>query len=72
MFPQTVQSGESIMNPVEVKCGDVIRTTYVFDNSVANQPEIAGKKGDPKYLMWVEATTDEMCLGILMGNAKAD
>jgi Copper type II ascorbate-dependent monooxygenase, N-terminal domain/Copper type II ascorbate-dependent monooxygenase, C-terminal domain len=59
-------------NPVEVKLGDVIRTTCVFDNSVANQPEIAGKKGDPKYVMWAEATTDEMCLGILMANAKAN
>jgi Copper type II ascorbate-dependent monooxygenase, N-terminal domain/Copper type II ascorbate-dependent monooxygenase, C-terminal domain len=59
-------------NPVEVKRGDVIRTTCVFDNSVANQPEIAGKKGDPKYVMWAEATTDEMCLGIIMANAKAN
>jgi Copper type II ascorbate-dependent monooxygenase, C-terminal domain/Copper type II ascorbate-dependent monooxygenase, N-terminal domain len=57
-------------NPVEIKQGDVIRTTCTFDNSVANQPEIAGKKGNPKYVMWAEATTDEMCLGILMANVK--
>jgi hypothetical protein len=50
----------------------VIRTTCVFDNSRDNQPEIAGKKGDPKYVMWAEATTDEMCLGILMANVKKD
>jgi Copper type II ascorbate-dependent monooxygenase, C-terminal domain/Copper type II ascorbate-dependent monooxygenase, N-terminal domain len=56
--------------PVEVKRGDVIRTTCTFDNSVANQPVIAGKKTSPKYVMWAEATTDEMCLGILMANAK--
>ena len=59
-------------NPVEIKQGDVIRTTCTFDNSVANQAEIAGKKGDPKYVMWAEATTDEMCLGILMANVKAN
>ncbi len=58
--------------PLEIKRGDVIRTTCVFDNSVANQPEIAGKKGDPKYVMWAEATTDEMCLAILMGNVKTN
>jgi Copper type II ascorbate-dependent monooxygenase, N-terminal domain/Copper type II ascorbate-dependent monooxygenase, C-terminal domain len=57
-------------NPVEIKRGDIIRTTCTFDNSPANQPEIAGKKGDPKYVMWAEATTDEMCLGILMANVK--
>ena len=34
--------------PVLVKQGDVIRTTCTFDNSLANQPEIAGQKGDPK------------------------
>jgi hypothetical protein len=57
-------------NPVAIKQGDVIRTTCTFDNSVENQPEIAGKKTDPKYVMWAEATTDEMCLGILMANSK--
>jgi Copper type II ascorbate-dependent monooxygenase, N-terminal domain/Copper type II ascorbate-dependent monooxygenase, C-terminal domain len=59
-------------NPVEIKRNDVIRTTCTFDNSPANQPEIAGKKGNPKYVMWAEATTDEMCLGILMANVKKD
>jgi Copper type II ascorbate-dependent monooxygenase, C-terminal domain len=59
-------------NPVEIKRGNIIRTTCTFDNSPANQPEIAGKKGDPKYVMWAEATTDEMCLGILMANVKKD
>jgi Copper type II ascorbate-dependent monooxygenase, C-terminal domain/Copper type II ascorbate-dependent monooxygenase, N-terminal domain len=57
-------------NPVQIKRGDVIRTTCVFDNSVANQPVVAGKKTNPKYVMWAEATTDEMCLGILMANVK--
>jgi hypothetical protein len=57
-------------NPVKIKQGDVIRTTCTFDNSLENQPEIAGKKGNPKYVMWAEATTDEMCLGILMANVK--
>jgi Copper type II ascorbate-dependent monooxygenase, N-terminal domain/Copper type II ascorbate-dependent monooxygenase, C-terminal domain len=57
-------------NPIKIKQGDVIRTTCTFDNSVANQPEVGGKVGNPKYVMWAEATTDEMCLGILMANVK--
>lgn len=56
--------------PVEVKRGDVIRTTCTFDNSVANQPVVASKPTVPKYVMWAEATTDEMCLGILMANVR--
>jgi hypothetical protein len=57
-------------NPVTVKRGDVIRTTCVFDNSVQNQPVIDDKQTNPKYVMWAEATTDEMCLGIIMANVK--
>jgi hypothetical protein len=57
-------------NPVQVKRGDVIRTTCVFDNSVANQPVIGGVQTKPKYVMWAESTTDEMCLGIMMANLK--
>jgi hypothetical protein len=57
-------------NPVNVKRGDVIRTTCVFDNSLENQPTIAGKQTTPKYVMWAEATTDEMCLGIIMAQVQ--
>jgi hypothetical protein len=56
--------------PVEVKRGDVIRTTCTFDNSIKNQPVIGGKQTTPKYVMWAEATTDEMCLAILMASNK--
>ncbi len=54
--------------PVEIKPNDVIRTTCVFDNSVENQPIIGEKATNPKYVMWAEATTDEMCLGIVMAS----
>jgi hypothetical protein len=55
--------------PVQLNPDDVIRTTCTFDNSVENQPLIGGKASRPKYVMWAEATTDEMCLGILMASA---
>jgi hypothetical protein len=57
-------------NPVTVKRGDVVRTTCVFDNSLENQPTIGDEKTTPKYVMWAEATTDEMCLGIIMANVS--
>jgi hypothetical protein len=56
--------------PVEVKRGDTIRTTCTFDNSPENQPVIAGTQTKPRYVMWAEATTDEMCLGIIMASVK--
>ena len=56
--------------PVVLKPNDVIRTTCVFDNSLENQPVIGDKATEPKYVMWAEATTDEMCLGILMANVQ--
>jgi hypothetical protein len=57
-------------NPVEIKRGDVIRTTCTFDNSAENQPIIGGVQTKPKYVMWAEATTDEMCLAIMMAGVK--
>jgi hypothetical protein len=56
--------------PVEVKKGDVIRTTCAFDNSPENQPIIAGQQTKPRYVTWAEATTDEMCLNIMMANVR--
>jgi hypothetical protein len=56
--------------PVQINRNDIIRTTCVFDNSLENQPVISGQKTTPKYVMWAEATTDEMCLGILMAHVN--
>ena len=52
--------------PIQVKQGDVIRITCTFDNSTANQPVIAGQPLEPRYVVWGEGTTDEMCLGVTM------
>ena len=55
--------------PVKIKKGDVMRTTCTFDNSAENQPMVRGKQQQPKYVLWSEATTEEMCLGILFADA---
>jgi len=54
-----------LQHPVHVGPGDTIRVSCTFDNSVADQPVIAGKQLTPRYVLWGEGTTDEMCLGVL-------
>lgn len=58
--------------PVAVKRGDVLRITCTFDNSNTNQPIIAGKPLEPRYVVWGEGTTDEMCLGVTMVSTPAN
>jgi mono/diheme cytochrome c family protein len=51
--------------PVDAEPGDTIRVTCRFDNSRAAQPVVNGKRLAPRYVLWGEGTTDEMCLGLL-------
>lgn len=57
-------------NPVEVTKGDTVRITCTWDNSLANQPVIGGKRLEPRYIIWGEGTTDEMCLGVFQAAVK--
>jgi hypothetical protein len=43
--------------PVQAGPGDVVRVTCRYDASL--------RTGKPRYVLWGEGTTDEMCLGIL-------
>ncbi|HEX6724288.1 MAG TPA: hypothetical protein VF073_03515 [Gaiella sp.] len=43
--------------PVQAGPGDVVRVTCRYDTSL--------RTGRPRYVLWGEGTTDEMCLGIL-------
>ncbi len=54
-----------LQKPVTVGPGDTIRVRCSFDNSKANQPVIGPKQLTPRYVLWGEGTTDEMCLGML-------
>jgi hypothetical protein len=58
-----------LVHPVHVGPGDTIRVSCTFDNSVADQPVIGSSQIAPRYVLWGEGTTDEMCLGMLSVSA---
>jgi hypothetical protein len=58
------QNAYTLQHPVEAGPGDVVRVTCRHDVGKRR----AGEQGVPKaprYILWGEGTTDEMCLGIL-------
>jgi hypothetical protein len=54
-----------LKTPVSVGPGDVVRVQCSFDNSRRAQPVVGGKQLAPRYVLWGEGTTDEMCLAVL-------
>jgi hypothetical protein len=54
-----------LTHPITVGVGDTIRVSCTFDNSRAAQPVVGAKQLAPRYVVWGEGTTDEMCLGML-------
>jgi Copper type II ascorbate-dependent monooxygenase, C-terminal domain len=59
------QDAYYLAQPVDAKPGDTIRVTCRFDNTAKRQPVVKGKRLKPRYIVWGEGTTDEMCLGLL-------
>ena len=59
------QDAYYLQRPVDANVGDTIRVTCKFDNSKIKQPLVNGKLLKPRYVLWGEGTTDEMCLGLL-------
>jgi mono/diheme cytochrome c family protein len=59
------QDAYYLQQPVDADVGDTIRVTCRFDNSAIKQPLVNGKLLKPRYVLWGEGTTDEMCLGLL-------
>jgi mono/diheme cytochrome c family protein len=51
-----------LKQPIVVGPGDALRLTCRFDNSRSAQPPSVAR---PRYVLWGEGTTDEMCLGLL-------
>jgi len=45
------------VEPLQIAIGDVLRLTCVWDNSLSD---------DPRYVVWGEGTSDEMCFGTLL------
>lgn len=58
------QNSYVLERAVQVKPGDVIRVRCTFDPSRRNGGEHRVPKA-PRYVLWGEGTTDEMCLGIV-------
>jgi mono/diheme cytochrome c family protein len=59
------QDAYYLQQPVDANVGDTIRVTCSFDNSRIKQPLVNGNLLKPRYVLWGEGTTDEMCLGLL-------
>jgi hypothetical protein len=54
-----------LQKPIKVDASDTVRVKCTFDNSKAGQPIVGGKQLVPRYVLWGEGTTDEMCLAML-------
>ncbi len=59
------QDAYYLEHPVDAEPGDTIRVSCRFDNSRTAQPIVNGTRQPPRYVLWGEGTTDEMCLGLL-------
>jgi mono/diheme cytochrome c family protein len=59
------QDAYYLEKPVDANPGDVIHVSCKFDNSAVKQPLVNGRLLKPRYVLWGEGTTDEMCLGLL-------
>ena len=57
------QNAYTLAQPVEAKPGDVVRVTCRYD--VGKRLHLPASARTPRYVLWGEGTTDEMCLGIL-------
>ncbi len=59
------QSAQPLPEPVRLKAGDTLTVTCTHDAGLRTQlPALQGLP--PRYVVWGEGTTDEMCLGILI------
>ena len=51
-------------SPVEIGPGDTLRVTCTHDAALREQvPQL--KKLAPRYVVWGDGTSDEMCIGIM-------
>jgi hypothetical protein len=64
------QDAYYLARPVDADPGDVVRVSCRFDNSARNQPVVGGRRLKPRYVLWGEGTTDEMCLGLLQAATR--
>jgi hypothetical protein len=59
------QGARELAKPVQVKPGDTYRVTCTHDATLRRKlPELRPLK--PRYVVWGEGTSDEMCLGVVI------
>jgi Copper type II ascorbate-dependent monooxygenase, C-terminal domain/Copper type II ascorbate-dependent monooxygenase, N-terminal domain len=58
------QNAYTLVDPVDVKAGDVLRVTCRYNPSMRRHGH-PGIPKTPRYVLWGEGTTDEMCLGLV-------
>ncbi len=58
------QNAYTLVRSVQANAGDVVRVTCRHDVSKRTK-RTSGVPATPRYVLWGEGTTDEMCLGIL-------
>jgi cytochrome c553 len=63
------QNAYTLVRPVQAAAGDVLRVTCRFDVRKRAQGE-HGMPKTPRYVLWGEGSTDEMCLGIVQVTRK--
>jgi hypothetical protein len=58
------QGSRTLAHPVHLRTGDTVRVTCTHDAALRSLlPALASQP--PRYVVWGEGTSDEMCLGIL-------
>jgi hypothetical protein len=64
------QGQRPLATPLAIHAGDTLRVTCTYDASLrAKLPEL--KPLQPRYVMWGDGTSDEMCLGIIAATRTA-
>jgi hypothetical protein len=58
------QAAYLLATPVHAQAGDVLRVTCRYDTALRKQATSKTAR-TPRYILWGEGTTDEMCLGIV-------
>jgi hypothetical protein len=63
------QSARPLPQPLQLRAGDKVRVTCTHDQTLRGK--VPGIPEEPRYVVWGEGTTDEMCLGVLIGGREA-
>jgi hypothetical protein len=58
------QGARALPTPVKIKVGDTLKVTCTHDATLRQQLP-AMRTSEPRYVVWGDGTSDEMCLGIV-------